>query len=121
MAEHSLLDCRILVVEDEYLLAEELRRELEDRDAIVIGPFATIDGAMAAILSGTEIDAAVLDVNLAGEMAYPVGDLLLERQIPLVFATGYDTATIPERFKAVKRCEKPIDMVALIRQIGSER
>ncbi len=67
MAERTLRNCRILVVEDEYYLADELRTELETRGALVLGPVGTLDQALAAIGEARDIDGAILDVNLRGE------------------------------------------------------
>ncbi|WP_314190624.1 hypothetical protein [Paracoccus yeei] len=53
------------------------------------------------ILSGTHLDGAILDVNLQGQMVFPVAHLLLERSVPFLFMTGYDQSVIPERFKAI--------------------
>lgn len=118
MPERTLRGCRILVVEDEYLLADELRTELDEAGAIVLGPAGALDDALALIRSEQEIDGAVLDVNLAGEPVYPAADLLMERQVPLVFTTGYDASALPSRFGQVVRCEKPINMKLIARAIG---
>ena len=64
------------------------------------------------------IEGAVLDVNLHGEMAFPVADLLIERGVPFVFTTGYDESIIPDRFSKILRCEKPIAVDGIIRAIG---
>lgn len=81
---------RVPVVEDEYFLAKSLAVDLRDFGADVLGPVAPIADALAVITS-ERLDAVVLDVNLRGEMAYPVADLLIERRVPFVLATGYAT------------------------------
>ena len=96
----------ILVAEDEYFLATDLNRELRRAGATVGGPVASVERAMALIESAPRIDGAILDINLGGEMAFPVADALRARGVPFVFATGYDQATIPPRFFDVVRCEK---------------
>lgn len=118
MAEMTLRDCRILVVEDEYYLADELRTELEDRGAVVLGPVGTLDQALALIAGTQDIDGAILDVNLRGEQVYPAADLLLSRAIPFVFATGYDAAAFPPRLGQIARCEKPVSVASLVSVIG---
>ena len=118
MAERRLAGCRILVVEDEYLLADELRSELADAGAVVLGPVGTLGDAVDLILSGQPIDGAVLDVNLHGEMAFPAADLLVERGLPLVFTTGYEESVIPARFAAIPRCEKPVKAARVAQAIG---
>ena len=95
MTEASLAGRHILVVEDEYFIAAELSRSLEDMGAIVVGPVATSDKAIAIVeTAGARIDGAVLDINLEGMPAYVVAETLARRAIPFVFATGYDAAAI---------------------------
>jgi len=103
----SLSDQVVLVIEDEPLIAMLLVDCLKDQGAQVIGPASTIQGALDAIESSIRIDGALLDINLNGEVAYPVADLLVTRGIPFVFVTGYREDDIPDRYKAIKRCEKP--------------
>ena len=100
---------RLLVVEDDYFVAGELVRDLERRGATIAGPVATVDDALGLIAQGGRLDGAVLDINLRGEMAYPVADALIARGIPLVFTTGYDQTIIPLRYSVVTRYEKPLD------------
>jgi DNA-binding NtrC family response regulator len=118
MAERTLQDCRVLVVEDEYMLADELRTELRTAGAIVLGPVADVEEALGLIRSGQHIDGGVLDVILSGEMVFPAADLLAERGVPFVFTTGYDDSVIPSRFAGVVRCEKPINMRLVRQAIG---
>lgn len=118
MAERSLRHCRILVVEDEYMLADELRMELSDADAIVLGPVATIEEAIDLIASEAKIDGSILDVNLGGELVFPVADRLAELGVPFLFTTGYDGSIIPARFADIDRCEKPINMRRITQAIG---
>lgn len=118
MPERSLRNCRILVVEDEFLLAEDLRVGLSDAGAVVLGPVGTINDALALINSEPRIDGAILDVNLGGERVYPVAALLVERCIPLVFTTGYDGTSLPGRFSTFARCEKPTTITLVTRAIG---
>lgn len=100
---------RVLVVEDEYFVADDVARRLEARGAEVIGPVGDVDDALDLIDDTERLHAAVLDLNLKGEMAFPVADALIERGVPFVFATGYDQGAIPERYSKFARCEKPID------------
>lgn len=105
----------MLVVDDEYIIATDLRQGLAERGATVIGPVPSVEKAIVLILSGTHLDGAILDVNLQGQMVFPVADLLLERSVPFLFMTGYDQSVIPERFKAIVRCEKPLQLEVLCR------
>jgi len=101
---------RILVVEDEYMMAEDLRYDLEEAGAEVIGPVPSVADALRLLATEMSIDAAILDVNLRGEKAYPVADVLRERTIPFVLATGYEQWALPEAYKDVPRCDKPVDL-----------
>jgi DNA-binding NtrC family response regulator len=118
MAERSLRDQHILIIEDEYMLADELRCAFGDAGGTVLGPVGTVPDALALIKRSGRIEGAVLDVNLHGEMAFPVADLLVERGVPFVFTTGYDESIIPDRFSKILRCEKPIAVNGIIRAIG---
>lgn len=117
MPDVTLEGCRILIVEDEYMLADELAMELQDAGAHVLGPAGTVDKALAIIAAAPAIDVAVLDVNLGGASVFPAADLLAERAIPFLFTTGYDASAIPPRFAAHPRCEKPISIVQVKRAI----
>ena len=118
MPERTLRDCRILVAEDEYMLAAELRYELAEAGAIVIGPAPTVVAATALVEAETHLDGAILDLNLGGEMVYPLAELLIERDVSLIFTTGYDATAIPDRFRSIVRCEKPIDLRKVTQAIG---
>jgi len=107
MTLSQLAHKRVLVVEDDFLVAMDIVRALERAGAEVIGPAPAVDAALNA-LDQTAPDGAILDINLGGEMAFPVADALLARGVPFVFATGYDAQVIPSRFIHVKRCEKPM-------------
>lgn len=106
---NGLAGRRILVVEDDNFLAADVVGGLEAIGAQVVGPVGDIDDALDLIGRTELLDAAVLDLNLRGKMAFPVADALMERHVPFVFATGYDKAAIPARYGAVARCEKPVD------------
>ncbi|MBB3559016.1 CheY-like chemotaxis protein [Rhizobium sp. BK512] len=100
---------RVLVVEDEFLLAEETRRELVKLGAVVIGPTPRVDDALF-LIEDEQIDAAILDVFLSDAMVFPVAERLEELGIPFVFATAYDPSIIPERFGGYILCDKPIEL-----------
>jgi DNA-binding response OmpR family regulator len=103
---------RILIVEDEAYLAADLAEALRARGAIVIGPAATLEDAYRAVASHW-IDRAVLDVNLDGELSFPIADRLEAAGIPYVIATGYAADALPERFRGKPRLEKPYRAEAL--------
>lgn len=97
---------RILIVEDEAYLAADLAEAMRVRGAEVIGPVGTFREAMRAVETRW-IDRAVLDVNLAGELSFPIADRLEAAGIPYVIATGYSAEALPERFRGKPRLEKP--------------
>jgi CheY-like chemotaxis protein len=107
LASSPLRDRRILVVEDEYLIAMSLQDALETAGSIVVGPAPSVDKALQTIDSEPHIDAAVLDVNLGGALAYPVADMLVARKIPFVFTSGYEDTALRSRYSGVKNCPKP--------------
>jgi len=111
--EPLLEGCKILVVEDEYVLAMELHSSLESAGATVIGPVGSIDDALSVLEHANELDAAVLDVNLRGQKVFAVADALEERGVPFIFTTGYGRSAFPERYANVPRCEKPFEAQAL--------
>ena len=108
---------RILLVEDEYMLATDLAEFLEQHGAEVVGPVGTVAQALA--LAGGALDAAVLDVNLRGERIYPVADALIARGVPIVFATGYDELLVHRPYIGLPLCQKPIDKPALLKLLQS--
>lgn len=110
MEDRILRNRRILIVEDEYMLADDLKTELSDADAIVLGPAGTLEEALDLIRSERKIDGAILDVYLHGAIVFPVADMLLLRDVPFVFTTGYEGSAIPSRYANVIRCEKPINI-----------
>lgn len=107
----------IMIVEDEYLIALNVEMAMGELGAKVIGPFSLIDDALEALKGADLPDAAILDINIRGRHVFPVAERLLERQIPFVFATGYDNWTIPAHLSHVPRFEKPVDPVRLVRAL----
>ena len=114
MASGMLSGSRILVVEDEYYLADDARYTLLQVGAEVVGPVATVDAASALIRAEERIDGVLLDVNLRGEMAFDVADALQARGIPFAFVTGYDRTSLPKRFAAAPMLGKPVSPERLI-------
>jgi CheY-like chemotaxis protein len=110
---------RILVVEDEYLIAMELSDRLAAAGAQVIGPVGTIREALSLIAEqGAKLDGATLDINVRGTLVFPVADELRGLGVPFVFCTGYDQQKIPERHLRVRRCEKPVDAGCLVDELS---
>ena len=114
MTEESLRDRRILIVEDEYMIAEFLQYELEDAGAIVAGMISNVDDGLQQVRGNLALDAAILDVNLGGQAVFPLADELTARGVPFVFTTGYDASSIPPRFAHVERYVKPYNTAAML-------
>jgi CheY-like chemotaxis protein len=99
---------RILVAEDEFFVALVVEETLHSLGCTVLGPFADLAEATEAATRET-VDAAVLDINLRGEMVYPLAEHLNRQGIPFVFTTGYALADLPERFRVFDCLRKPVD------------
>lgn len=97
---------RVLIVEDQAILAFEMQTLLQQIGCEVVGPVGNLNQALEAART-ERLDGAVLDVNLDGEPVYPVADILHERQIPFLLATGYGIEALPERFLRCPVLEKP--------------
>jgi len=99
---------RVLVVEDEALIAMLIEDTLADLGCLVVGVAPTLEEALQRISSLT-FDAAILDVNLNGDDSYPAAMDLARRRIPFVFSTGYGAVAIPEPLKGVPFVVKPFE------------
>lgn len=107
MTEGSLSGLRVLLVEDEVLVAMYVEDLLEDAGCEIIGPVPRLDLALSTVAE-TVVDVAILDVNLRGEQVWPVADALAARGVPHVFLTGYTADTVPPAHAATVRLTKPI-------------
>jgi CheY-like chemotaxis protein len=117
MAALKLAGRCVLLVEDEYLIAEEMHARFLEAGAEVLGPVGRLDQALALATGAARIDAAVLDVRLHDELVYPVADALRARGAPFVFATGYEKAAIPARFANIPHLEKPVEPASLVKAL----
>ena len=119
----SLAGMRLLVVEDELLVSMLIEDILTDLGAEVAGPYGRLSDGLAAA-KAERFDGALLDLNLAGQQAEPLADLLLARGVPFVFITGYQRDSIDRRYANVPVLPKPIDAAALegvlLTQLGGE-
>jgi len=108
-AEDALLNgCRVLVVEDDFLIADDFARRLAVHGAVVIGPAATLDAAHEALDRAGSIDVAALDINLRGTYVFPFARHLEAMGVPFLFCTGYGEDPISDCFRDVTRFEKPL-------------
>ena len=102
----TLCGCRVLVVEDEVLVAWMLEEMLAELECMVVGPAVRVSQALAMV--GTEaIDLEILDVNLNGEKSYAVADALAARRVPFVFSTGYAADSMPDKYRNSLILQKP--------------
>lgn len=111
---------RILVVEDEYMIAREIAETLTDVGIDVIGPVPGVGDAMQIIAEERQIDGALLDVNLRSEPVWIVVDALRLRNIPVVLATGYDQDVIPKAYSDLPRREKPVNRQDLLEALAGQ-
>lgn len=103
---------RILVVDDELVIAMDLEARLSGLGCIVIGPAATAAAAIA-LIGSEEIDAALVDANLGGHRVDDVAASLAQRHIPFAFVTGYGPEALPDTFRHVPVVAKPINVAQL--------
>lgn len=107
MPDAELDGLAVFVVEDEALVVLNLEDMLAELGCSVVGPAMRLDRALAMADKGIEADAAILDVNLGGEKVFPLAERLVASGMPVVFATGYGRAGLPEIFHALPILQKP--------------
>jgi CheY-like chemotaxis protein len=106
----------VLIVEDEYFLAQDLADYFQDLGVEVLGPAPSVAEALR-LLESAEVQGAILDVNLRGERVYPVADVLRKKHVPFVFASGYGGELEPTAYAEVPRCIKPVDFALLAKTL----
>jgi CheY-like chemotaxis protein len=117
--DERLLGKRILIIEDEALLAFELQLVFEDEGAMVIGPAMSLLQALELVAHTAEIDAALLDVDLAGDDVYPIAELLLQRGVPFAFHTGHGSHTaLTQLFPGMATLMKPMLPESLVEHLA---
>lgn len=102
----ELTGLRVMLVEDEALVSMLVEDFLEGLGCELVAVASRLEDALEKART-VELDAAVLDVNLAGDMSYPVAEALRRRAVPFVFATGYGTASLPEELRTAPVLPKP--------------
>ncbi len=107
---------RILVVEDEAMIAFNLAQELEKAGFVVVGPAPSVAKALA-LIERQGCDFAVVDIHLRQETAEPIGRELLARGVPFVITTGYTNEQLPPIFHDVPMFAKPIQMTRLLAEL----
>ena len=109
----TLTGRRVLVVEDESLVAMLLETILEDMGCTPVGPAGTIDDGLALVADPAPLDAALLDVNVAGRQVFPVAEALKARGVPFVFSTGYGEGALPDAWRGHTTVQKPFTESAI--------
>jgi PAS domain S-box-containing protein len=113
----QLIGKRVLIVEDERTIAENLAFEITAKGGKVVGPVATVNAALD-LIANTGLDGAILDLNLMGEMAFPVADALATSHIPFVIMTGFNArAAVPSRHASVSCLQKPVTPYVICREL----
>ena len=115
----NLTGQRVLVAEDEWIIADDLAQALRGYKAGTVGPAPTLGSALSLLAAEPGLTGAVIDVDLRGTMAYPLADELQRRGVPVVLATGYDSESIPSRYAGLPRCHKPLIAAAVARTLQS--
>jgi two-component system, response regulator PdtaR len=109
---------KILLVEDDFIVAFDMQTLLQDYGADVLGPAATVAEGLS-VVANSKVDAAVLDVNLNGEFVFALAQRLREQSVPLLFATAYadDDKLFPDADRVALRVAKPVLPNVLIAQL----
>ena len=111
---------KVLVVEDESLVALDIENMLEEMGCKVVASVPRLVRALD-LASRLDFDLAVLDINLAGEVVYPLAFRLAARGIPFVFSTGYSTASLPPELSDRPILKKPVMLANLKRAVAQTR
>jgi DNA-binding response OmpR family regulator len=117
--DSSLTGYRLLVVEDDYFVAQDLCATLRDFGATVLGPAPSIASARS-LANALRPDCVLLDINLDGELAFELARELKARGMRTVFTTGYDASFVPQHLRQTVCLQKPVDATALLRSIREQ-
>ncbi len=114
------MSARILVVEDEFFIAQEIADLLEAAGFEVVGPCASVPAALARLAESAGCDGAVLDASLRHVSSLPVAEALAERGIPFAVVTGFSVDQLPARMAAAPVLTKPLkgeDLIEILREL----
>lgn len=103
---------RVLIVEDRYLIASEIADQVRELGGEVIGPARNLEAARE-LMSAQTPDLALLDVNLEGELIFPLAEALRREDTPIILLTGYEDGSLPDAWSSLPRLLKPVDSRAL--------
>jgi CheY-like chemotaxis protein len=113
----TLAGLRVLVVEDEPLVAMDIAAVLRRAGAVVIGPAHRLEPALD-LAAGQALDGALLDINLGGANAFPVADALAARGLPFMFLTGYEPEILPDEHRDRPLHRKPYTSARLVKALA---
>jgi CheY-like chemotaxis protein len=108
---------RIFVVEDDLMITMMMRSMLDKLGCLVVGTADTVKQALEMVDATNAIDVAILDVNIGDDVVFPVADLLLEREVPCIFSTGYATPVLTERYPLCGLLDKPYVLKGLLKSL----
>lgn len=108
----ALAGRRVLIVEDESLVSMLLETILEDLGCETVGPAGSVDEGIG-VASEQLIDAALLDVNVAGQLVFPIAQILKTRGVPFVFSTGYGEGGLPDEWRGSTTIQKPFTEITV--------
>ncbi|WP_431323318.1 hypothetical protein [Rhizobium sp. YTU87027] len=112
---------RFLIVEDDYLMAREAAERLTMLGAEIAGPVSGVAEAVEIVEHGHELDGAFLDINLDGQMVYPVAAMLKMKQVPFAFVTAYEDRVLPTSYRLAKVFTKPASWETIASHLAHER
>ena len=118
-AGKSLEGARVLVVEDEFFIADDIARGLRQMGAQPLGPASTVEQA-ERIVADEQVDAAILDLNLRGHIAADFVNRLAATQIPCLIVSGYGQDAVPEVVSHLPRLEKPVSVRMVLERLAEE-
>lgn len=104
---------RVMIVEDEFIIADEIAGIVSDNGHEVMGPYASVESAMVALSKESVPDLAILDANLRGKSSAPLAEKLRELGVPLCVCTGYRSEDLRSMFGDVSILQKPVNARAL--------
>jgi DNA-binding NtrC family response regulator len=112
-AVDELKGVRVLLVEDDAMICLLFEDMLLEFGCAIIGPACDITRAADLARRHVGIDVAILDVHLTGQVVFPVAEILAERGVPFLFATGMGVAALPERWQGYQTVQKPMTIAQL--------
>jgi len=107
---------RVLIVEDEAMIAMLLEMVLRNADCAVVGPIASVSGALR-LIDSQQLDAAVLDFRLGNDDSGEIMDVLDQRGVPFLLMTGQSTADLPPKLRQLNLLAKPFEPEALVEAV----